>query len=173
MDIPQLQTDRLTLRGFRPAEFDFYFSMNGSAEVMRYIDAAQDRAVAFRSFCALFGHWQVRGHGMWALEARASGRLLGLAGLPDWEGSAGMEAGYALHPSAWGHGFATEACRAVVRWAHEALGARDVQSVIHPDNAASIRVAERLGARHARDHLSKGISLRVYLHPNPGEAIRG
>jgi len=167
MDIPTLTTERLLLRLYRPEEFDFYASMNGSAEVMRYIDTAQDRATAFRAFCAMFGHWQVRGHGMWLLEERATHRLVGHAGLPRWEGSAGMEVGYALHPSAWGHGYATEACAAVLRHAHHTMGARDVLSVIHPENLASIRVAERLGARYDRDHVSRGETLRIYVHRNP------
>jgi RimJ/RimL family protein N-acetyltransferase len=47
------------------------------------------------------------------------------------------------------------------------MGARGVLSVIHPENAASIRVAERLGATHERDHFSKGLALRVYVHPDP------
>ncbi len=116
----------------------------------------------------MFGHWHVRGHGMWLIEVRDTQRLVGHAGLPHWFGSAGMEVGYALHPSAWGEGFATEACRAVLGYAHHTMGARDVLSVIHPENAASMRVAERLGARwRGREHLSKGLALRVYVHPNP------
>jgi ribosomal-protein-alanine N-acetyltransferase len=168
VDIPTLQTERLTLRAYRPDEFDFYASMVGTEEGMRYIDAPLDKPAAFRSFCAMFGHWHVRGHGMWLIEERATNRLVGHAGLPHWFGSAGMEVGYALHPAAWGEGFATEACRAVLGHAHHTMGARDVLSVIHPENVASMRVAERLGARwHGREQPWKNLALRVFVHPNP------
>ncbi len=166
MDIPILHTERLVLRGYRPGEFDFYASVVGDAEVMRYLDGPLARPLAFRSFCSVFGHWQVRGHGMWALEEKATGKLLGHAGLPRWEGSAGLEIGYALHRDAWKRGFAVEACLEVRRWAREALSARGLVSVIHPDNAASIRVAEKMGAVWRRDFDHRGTALRVYLHPD-------
>jgi len=53
--------------------------------------------------------------------------------------------GYMLTPSARGHGFMTEAVRAVVRWAHEIHGIESLQLWTHPDNLASQHVAERAG----------------------------
>jgi RimJ/RimL family protein N-acetyltransferase len=47
----------------------------------------------------------------------------------------------------WGKGYATEAARAALEWAFGELGRASVMSMIHPDNTASIRVAERLGQR--------------------------
>jgi len=57
----------------------------------------------------------------------------------------GGNVGYMLSPSARGHGFMTEAVRAVVRWAHEAHGIESLQLWTHPDNLASQHVAERAG----------------------------
>jgi RimJ/RimL family protein N-acetyltransferase len=57
----------------------------------------------------------------------------------------GGNVGYMLLPSARGHGFMTEAVRAVVRWAHEVHGIESLQLWTHPDNLASHRVAERAG----------------------------
>src|SRR5207244_7299507 len=90
MEIPTLQTDRLILRPFRPSDFEAYAEMNANIEVMCYINAVQDREAAFRSFCANIGHWEVRGYGPWELEDRASGRLIGMAGLLFWENKTGM-----------------------------------------------------------------------------------
>ena len=47
------------------------------------------------------------------------------------------------------------------------MNARGVLSVIHPDNAASIRVVEKMGARYSRDHDGKTVQLRVYVHRDP------
>jgi RimJ/RimL family protein N-acetyltransferase len=57
----------------------------------------------------------------------------------------GGNVGYMLSPSARGHGFTTEAVRALVRWAHEAHGIKSLQLWTHPDNLASQAVAERAG----------------------------
>jgi len=57
----------------------------------------------------------------------------------------GGNVGYMLSPSARGHGFTTEAVRAVVRWAHEVHGIESLQLWTHPDNLASQAVAERAG----------------------------
>jgi len=168
LDIPRLETARLILRAYRPEDFDFYAGLTGDEEVMRYIAPANTRPLAFRAFCATFGHWIVRGHGMWVLEEKSTGRLLGHAGLPHWEGSQGMEVGYALHPSAWGQGYALEAASRVLQYAHDTMGARGVISVIHPDNAPSIRVAERMGASLLREHTgSDGVRLLIYGHRDP------
>src|SRR6266436_4007846 len=79
MEIPTLQTDRLLLRPFSAADVDAYVELNANQEVMRYIDKVQDREAAFRSLCANIGHWHVRGYGPWAVEDRATGRLIGRA----------------------------------------------------------------------------------------------
>jgi RimJ/RimL family protein N-acetyltransferase len=57
----------------------------------------------------------------------------------------GGNVGYMLAPSARGHGFMTEAVRAVVRWAHEVHGIESLQLWTHPANLASHAVAERAG----------------------------
>ncbi|HEY6332208.1 MAG TPA: GNAT family N-acetyltransferase [Blastocatellia bacterium] len=59
----------------------------------------------------------------------------------------GFELGWALARSAWGHGYATEAGRRALDYAFTEMGRDRVISLIHPDNAASIRLAERLGER--------------------------
>lgn len=167
MDIPTLRTERLILRPYRLDDFDAYAALNGSPEVMRYIAEAQDRPTAFRAFCAVVGHWHYRGHGIWAVEEIATGKLVGGAGLVRWEGRKDLEVGYILHPGAQGKGYASEASRAALRYAHEVLGARGVVAVIHADNAPSIRVAERLGATWLRDTVEKTVPLRVFGFRDP------
>jgi RimJ/RimL family protein N-acetyltransferase len=63
------------------------------------------------------------------------------------EGWPGPEVGYGIVRSRWGRGYATEGAAAAVDWAFEVLGWAEVIHCIDPANAASIRVAERLGAR--------------------------
>jgi RimJ/RimL family protein N-acetyltransferase len=169
MEIPSLTTDRLLLRPFRHEDFDAYAAMNADPQVMQYIDEVQDRPAAFRSLAANIGHWHLRGYGPWAVEERATGRFIGRAGLLRWEPWSEVEVGYALIPSAWGKGYATEVAACSLRYAHEVVKARGVVSRILAGNAASIRVAERLGARYAGEAQSpKGPPVRVYVYADPG-----
>jgi RimJ/RimL family protein N-acetyltransferase len=170
MEIPTLTTERLVLRPFRLEDLDAYAAMNADPEVMRYIDEVQDRPAAFRSLCSNIGHWQLRGYGPWAVEERASGRFVGRAGLLRWEPWLEVEVGYAIVPSAWGRGYASEVAARSLRYAHEVVRARGVVSRILAGNAASVRVAERLGARYVGDAEApvKGLPVRVYRYPDPG-----
>jgi RimJ/RimL family protein N-acetyltransferase len=167
MEIPTLQTDRLLLRPFRTEDFEAYAAMNALDEVMRHIDKAQDREQSFRSLAANIGHWTLRGYGPWAVEERETGAFIGRVGLLRWNDWPSIEVGYALIPSRWGKGYAVEAAERARRYGHEVVGARGLVSMITPDNAPSIRVAERMGARFQCETTSRGKVLHVYVHPDP------
>lgn len=144
-----LHTDRLTLRMFRQADFDAYAAICADADVMRHLGDGKPLlpADAWRQMAMILGHWQLRGFGLWALEERASGTLVGRAGLFEPEGWPGFELIWMLRRESWGKGYATEAARRVLRHAFIDLERERVISLIRPANAPSIRVAERLGER--------------------------
>ena len=125
--------------------------MSADPEVMRYLGGAVDREESWRRMATHAGHWVLRGYGMWVVERPAEGALLGRVGLWNPEGHPGLEVGWHLARHAWGRGYAMEAARAAIDWAWTALEAPRLISVIHPDNAASVRMAERLGLRFLRD----------------------
>jgi RimJ/RimL family protein N-acetyltransferase len=147
--IPQLDTDRLILRAFREDDFDAYAEICADPEVMRYLGDGKplSRVEAWRQMAFIVGHWQLRGFGLWAIEEKASGRLIGRAGLLQPEGWPGFEVGWTLGRAWWGNGYATEAAREALRYAFQELDRDHVISLIRPDNQPSIRVAERLGER--------------------------
>lgn len=148
-----VETERLLLRPFREEDLDQYSGMVGDPAVMRFIGDGgntHDREEAWKGIAQMLGHWQLRGYGLWALEERESGQLIGRAGLYNPEGWPGLEVGWLLGRSCWGRGYATEAGRASLDHAWRELGADHVISMIDPDNTASIRVAERLGETFER-----------------------
>src|SRR5262245_59849656 len=144
-----LETERLVLRQFREADLDAYAEMCGDAEVMRHIGLGQPlgRADAWRNLALMLGHWQLRGYGLWAVEERATGEMVGRIGCWNPEGWPGLEVGWMLRRRYWGRGFATEGARAALTWAFTQLGCGHVISLIRPANEPSIRVAGRLGER--------------------------
>ena len=145
MEVPRLQTERLLLREWREDDLDAYAETYADPEVMRFLGGPVARDQVWRHIALLIGHWELRGYGQWVLERREDGRFAGRAGLWRPEGWPGLEVGWTLRRDAWGAGYATEAARAAIDWAREALGARELISVIDPANAASERVARRLG----------------------------
>lgn len=144
-----LQTDRLTLRMLRESDLDAYAEMCADAEVMRHIGDGQPmaRPMAWRNLAMMVGHWSLRGYGLWAAEERSSGVLVGRIGFWNPEGWPGFELGWMLRRAYWGQGYATEGARTALRFAFMQLGQPQVISLIHPENAASIRVAKRLDER--------------------------
>jgi len=94
-------------------------------------------------------HWAAHGHGLFAAESREDGSLLGFVGVayPTFlpELAHRPELGWRLARRAWGRGLATEGATAARDWALGELGMPDLISIIHPENAASRRVAEKLG----------------------------
>jgi len=147
MNIPILKTKRLILRGFRESDLDAYAEMCADEEVMRYIGTGKllSRAESWRSIAAIIGHWFLRGYGLWAVEEQQSGEMIGRIGCWKPEGWIGLEIGWCLRRAFWGHGFATEAGKASIDFAFTKLQQSHVISLIRPDNAASRRVAEKLG----------------------------
>lgn len=78
--------------------------------------------------------------------AMLDGRMIGLVDIDEIAHGEG-EIGYWFEQAAWGQGFASEAARAVVRFAFTGAGLLSLRSGHAADNAASGRVLERLGFR--------------------------
>lgn len=149
MLIPQLSTQRLILRGFQEEDLDAYAEMCGDPEVMRYIANGQplSRWESWRNMAMILGHWQLRGYGLWAVEERSSGEMIGRIGCWQPEGWPGLEIGWTLRRTYWGRGYATEAARLSMDYAFEKLGPSRLISLIRLENATSRRVAEKLGEK--------------------------
>jgi RimJ/RimL family protein N-acetyltransferase len=114
------------------------------------------------------GSWALRGYGMWALEETASGRFIGSVGLfepLDWPEP---EIAYSLDEPYWHRGFATEAAGAARDWTFAHFPHRRLASFIRPENQASIRVAERLGAILEGTAKLRGVAFQHWVHHRPG-----
>lgn len=148
-EIPVLLTERLRLRAFRAGDLDDYAALKSDPEVLRFLLGAGrepwDRGRAFRHMAFLLGSWQLGGAGAWAVELRQTGAFAGVIGFSEPQGWPGLELAWTLARRFWGNGYATEGARAALDHAFLAWGREHVISLIHPENRASIRVAERLG----------------------------
>jgi RimJ/RimL family protein N-acetyltransferase len=166
IDIPEIATPRLQLRAFAASDIDAYAAMMADPDVARYLGDGRplSRAEAWRQLAVLAGHWSLRGFGLWAVEERQTGRFIGRIGCYEPEGWPGFEIAYALAKPAWGRGYAREGAGAALTYARETLDRKDIVSLIRPANAASIRVAEALGAVHDGEIEFYGAPALVYRY---------
>jgi RimJ/RimL family protein N-acetyltransferase len=167
----RLETERLILRMWREDDFEAYAQFCADPEVMRYLGGKTfDRTEAWRHMAMMIGHWHLRGYGHWAVEEKESGRFAGRLGFLNPDGWPGFEIGWTLGREFWGRGYATEGSRRALDYAFTELDKDHVISCIHPDNAPSIRVAERLGEKLEGEAEILGIKVLVYGVDRPAGA---
>ncbi len=153
MLIPRLETERLVLREFRESDFEPYAEMLADPEVTCFIaPAPMNRADAWRSLSALIGHWTLRGYGRWAVTRKTDGAFMGPVGMINPEGWVALEIGWTIGKPFWGHGYATEAAAAAMRYAFLTQPVDELISCIDPDNTPSQAVAARIGEAKGRRH---------------------
>lgn len=149
--MPEIITARLRLRHFTVADIDVYHAViHNDPEVMRYMVGGQprprERTAAM--IARVGGWWLTHRYGVWAVEQRADGALLGHCGLTQDPDTGEIELAYALARHAWGQGLATEAARACLRYGFETLGMGRVIALAEPENVASRRVMEKAGMHY-------------------------
>jgi RimJ/RimL family protein N-acetyltransferase len=143
-----LETERLRLRWLREDDFDEYAKMCRDPEVMRFLGGVLLTDIeVWRQMATIMGHWYFRGYGIWAVEEKSTGKLVGRVGCLYPIGWPAFEVGWTLARDSWGRGYATEAAQRVLAYAFTELDRDHLISLIAPENVASIRVAERLGEK--------------------------
>jgi RimJ/RimL family protein N-acetyltransferase len=150
--IPRLETERLTLREYRPEDFEAFAAIMADPEVARYLPGGKpmSRMETWRFVAACIGVWTLRGYGAWAVERKSDGAMMGRIGLIHPEGWPGLEVGWTLGRPYWGRGYATEAAEASLRYAFLTQPVEEIISTIHPENLASQAVARKIGESKVR-----------------------
>ncbi|MDJ0657603.1 MAG: GNAT family N-acetyltransferase [Xanthomonadales bacterium] len=162
---PILDTPRLRLRQFRESDFEAYAELCADPEVMKYLGSEPwNRTDSWRHLAAMLGHWQLRGFGLYAVEVRETGQFAGRVGFIQPEGWPGFEVGWTLARPMWGNGYATEAARACLEHALGPMQQQRVISLIHPDNHASRKVAERIGETLSGHTELPGVDVPVQVY---------
>ena len=107
--------------------------------------------LALKNTNGMLRQWERRGYGQWSVVEKATEHLIGIVGFyhPErpWPG---VDLGWVIHRSRWGHGFATEAAAAALQWIWKHTPIDRVVSLIGPDDARSIRIATKIGQRFER-----------------------
>ena len=139
---------------------------------------------AMKNTRSMLRQWELRGYGQWSVVERATGQVIGCVGFyhPQPSTSArdalsaegqqewpGVDLGWVLHRSRWGHGFATEAATAALAWVWKFTASDRVVSLIAPHDLRSIRVATKIGEAFERADVDPvhGEPVHVYSIARP------
>jgi RimJ/RimL family protein N-acetyltransferase len=107
-------------------------------------------------------YWQEHPFGLWAVERRADGALIGQCGLFHLDNTPEVEVAYLLAKDAWGQGYATEAATASLRYGFETADLPRIVAVVRPQNIASQHVLEKIGLSYERDARYYDLDVRYY-----------
>lgn len=147
-----LRTDRLTLRPLTPDDAEAYIALRAHPEVARWVPPPAGDPIG--RFAA---DWRERGYAPWGVFL--DGRLIGHGGLNWVPEFAETEVLWALHPDAWGRGYATEVAQASLDHGFGTLGLGSIFAITLPDNAASQAVMKRIGLAYRRRTTYKGFDV--------------
>jgi RimJ/RimL family protein N-acetyltransferase len=171
-EAPRIETERLVLREFRAGDLDAHSATLGDEDIMRHIGGKPlNREDSWRRLLMGVGMWSLSGMGPWAVELKSDGRMVGHCGFfqfhremtPSILGEAEM--GWIFDRSVHGQGIAFEACEAALDWAEREIGANSYPAIIDLENAASMKLAERLGFVRQDDAQYRGAKIAFYRRP--------
>ncbi|MEM6712377.1 MAG: GNAT family N-acetyltransferase [Pseudomonadota bacterium] len=168
--VPVLETTRLRLRGWQLDDFELLASFLADDEANRFRGGSVDRKTAFTTLEAFAGGWLLRDYGVFAVETLEEEELVGWAGLWHPVKLEEPELCWSIFPAHAGQGLAPEAAGAALVWWTQMEHQPAPFSMTHPDNKASQRVAEKLGAERGEDFLFEGRPSWFYRHKVPDEA---
>ena len=146
-----LHTPRLVVRGWEVEDAEAALEIYGAAEVTRWLTPAMDRVADIAAMRSVLQAWTEAQHnlaaprGRWAIQLRDGGEIVGglaIRLLPRYRED--LELSWQLKPQAWGHGYAVEAGRALIRWAFT-QEIDELFAAARPNNARAIATARRLG----------------------------
>lgn len=188
----RIESERLILRRIEQADFEFFARIHADPVVARYLGNGKARSIPetralLETFYETYKSLEL---GPLAVLRKSDGALIGRCGLSDmalevntaseklprvWYQRSQIpsdahvvfeqELGYTFDRSYWGQGYASEAAARVFEYASSTMPFRRIVSVIHPDNAPSIKIAKKCGARHENNVLQSGQEFFRFVWP--------
>lgn len=148
--LPEIGAARVRLRGLAEADVDALFAIFSDEEMMRYWSTPpmRERAQAAELLAQVRRQFADRSGFQWGIERRDDGELLGTCTLFNFHrANLRAEVGYCLRSAHWGKGYMNEALTSLIDYAFGVLGLRRLEADVDPNNAASLRILDRMGFR--------------------------
>ncbi|MFI6829858.1 GNAT family N-acetyltransferase [Kribbella sp. NPDC050241] len=145
---PTIETERLLIRAWRDTDVSDALVIYGDEQVTRWLTPAMSwvpNVLAMRNMLHGWAAKDVAPAGHWAVELRATGRVIGGVALLRLEPWQDLEVGWQLARTAWGHGYASEAGEALARWSMHNADVEELFALVSPKNKRAAATAERIG----------------------------
>jgi RimJ/RimL family protein N-acetyltransferase len=151
-----LMTGRLVLRPLLPDDAEAYAAIRHHPEVAKWVPLPTEGVI--KRFAR---SWEERHYAPWGVFRE--GRLIGHGGLnyvPEFDAT---EVLWALHPDAWGKGYATEVAKAALDFGFGTVGLPLIFAITLENNVASQAVMKRIGLTYRKRVDYKGFSDIVWF----------
>ena len=170
MTAPVLHTGRLTMRQPKIVDLAAYLAFYALAsDIPGKYRSPRPEAEVREILADDIDHWRHKGFGMWLLERRDTGEVVGGCGIAHPDDWPSHELTWWLMPAARGKGYASEASRAAIAFGYDTLGWASVETHMRDENLPARRLAERLGGVVVRrDVFPDGVARDVFVLPHPG-----
>ena len=148
-----LETQRLVLRRLSADDAEFILELLNQPSFLRYVGDkgvrnAEDAIQYIQTGPA--ASYERFGFGLYLVELKESGVSIGMCGLIKRDSLPDVDVGFAFLPDYWSRGYAFEATAAVMKYGREVLGLGRIVAITSLDNAASIKLLEKIGLRFER-----------------------
>lgn len=168
-----LRTERLMLRPLELADAEAYAGMRYHPDVAKWLPVGDSAPLdGSRATIQRFAHsWRERRYAPWGIFR--DDRLIGHGGLNFVPEFGETEVLWALHPDAWGRGYATEAAKAALNYGFGVIGLNLIFAIAKPDNQPSQAVMKRLGLNYTKNVVYKGIDAVWFETASPVVSLPG
>ena len=148
-----MTTERTILREMTTADLEELYQLYAKPQMTDYTEALFSNHQMEKEYIEAYieNCYRFYGYGLWLVIEKESGRIIGRAGIENktyeeqGETRTGLELGYLIDKDLWGRGLATEVCKKIMEFVRDGMGEHRLEVFIRPENAASIRVAKKLG----------------------------
>lgn len=158
-----LQTERCIVREVRVEDLERLYEIYAEPSITRYMEGLYENREDERRYTEAYirNMYGFYGYGIWIVEEKETGRIIGRAGLEN-RGGGETELGYMLAKEAQGKGIAYEVCRAILDYAADALEMEELVCYVRAGNEASVRLCERLGFRRREEREIEGKQYQIF-----------
>jgi RimJ/RimL family protein N-acetyltransferase len=144
-----IETERLILRTWQDSDAEEYLRINQDPKVIEYLGINMTMENVHFFMQTMNKQFAESGLTFWAVEEKASGKLMGFIGLnsPSWEASfmPCIEIGWRIGSEYWGQGYATEGAKAALDYGFKTCGLKEILAWTVPANTRSIAVMKKIG----------------------------
>jgi len=159
-----LETERLIIRKFTPADLSELIRLRSDDEVIKYLGGRklQNPEAITKRMQFYISCYEKFGFGMCALVWKETGEMFGWSGIQPLDGTAEIEVGYGMTKEFWGKGIGYECAMAWLEYGFNTAGLERIVAVASPENTGSWRIMEKCGMRYEKTETHYGMECVFY-----------